>query len=86
MSVTLAEGQEKRLDIGLTPIPEEPATLWGVVSDAQTGARVNGAKIEVIGTGLSDLSDSAGNFRIEGIQPGTYSVKVSHPDYYDRTY
>lgn len=63
-----------------------PATLYGVVTDAQTGNPVNGAVIELVGTSWSDTSDYSGGFRITGIEPGTYTVRVSHPDYEEKFY
>ena len=85
MSITLSEGETKRLDVGLTPLPPEPATLYGKVTDADTGSGVSGATVSITGPGgsYSDTTDYGGNYRIEGIVPGTYSGLVIHPDYED---
>lgn len=55
-----------------------PATVSGVVSD-QTGASVVGARVELLGASTvsrSVDSDSQGRYRIEGLQPGDYTVRV----------
>lgn len=85
MSITLVEGQTKTLDVGLTPLPPAPATLYGKVTDAVTGSAVSGATVSITGPGgtYSDTTDYAGNYRIEDIVPGTYSGLVTHPDYED---
>ena len=55
------------------------AAISGVVSD-QTGASVTGAKVELV-SGLvairSVVTDSEGRYRVERLQPGEYTVRVT---------
>jgi len=83
MSITLSEGQTKKLDISLTPVyvPPEPATLYGTVTEAGSGYAISGALVEVVGTGLSDYTISNGSYQITNIPAGTYTIRFSHPDY-----
>ena len=85
MSITFAEGETKPLNITMTPVPLAPASLHGYVTDAETGGAVAGARVELIGLAY-DMTNSAGYFEITDIPPGTYSGKVTHPDYYDYTF
>jgi len=86
MPITLSEGQAMELSVTLAPVAIEPATLWGTVVDAETGSPISGATIELVGTPWVDTSSYIGSFRIEGIEPGTYTVRISHPDYETKTY
>ena len=58
---------------------QQPTTLSGIVSD-QTAASVAGARVELV-NGLvvtrSVATDSEGRYRVEGLQPGEYTVRVS---------
>src|SRR5258708_7527714 len=59
-------------------------TLIGNVTD-QSGAAVVGAKIEAVNvaTGVTTqaISDNSGIYRVEALQPGTYKVTVSAPNF-----
>lgn len=82
MSITLHEGETKSLNVNLTPIPLEPATLFGTIINADTGTAVIGATVTITGPATySDTSDSTGAYRITNIIPGAYNGEVSHPDY-----
>lgn len=62
---------------------QQPTTIGGVVSD-QTGASVAGARVEfVIGLVVtrSVTTDDEGRYRVEGLQPGGYTVRVSAPGF-----
>lgn len=90
MSVTLIEGVN-RLDAALTPVyvPPELATLYGVVTDSNTGYAIAGVLVEVITSGpgngigikLSTHTDFNGNYEITDISLGTYDITFSHADY-----
>jgi iron complex outermembrane receptor protein len=62
---------------------QQTAAISGVVSD-QTGASVAGAKVELVG-GLvvirSIVTDSEGRYRVEGLQLGEYTVRVTAPGF-----
>jgi len=83
MSIVLSEGQVRQLNTGLVPIyvPPEPATLYGVVSDVDTGSPVAGVLVSLVGTGFSAYTAGDGGYEIVNIPAGTYSVQFSHPDY-----
>jgi len=65
---------------GQTVLEASRATLTGVVMDSTGGAPLTGARVELMGTGQSTLTDSVGAFRISGISEGVYAVGFSHPD------
>jgi iron complex outermembrane receptor protein len=62
---------------------QQTAAVSGLVSD-QTGASVAGARIELLG-GLvvirSIVTDSEGRYRVEGLQLGEYTVRVTAPGF-----
>ena len=81
--VTLTEGQTKELNIGLALVyvPPQLANLFGVVADTDTGYAVAGVLVEIVGTGLSTMTASDGNYQIADIPAGTYTIRFSHVDY-----
>jgi len=85
MSLTFAEGEAKRLDVALTPIPIEPASLEGIVTDANTQQGIAGVLVQIVELG-STTTSSDGTYSIVGIPPGSYTVRFSHPDYQTAEY
>jgi iron complex outermembrane receptor protein len=62
---------------------QQTAAISGHVSD-QTGASVAGAKVELVSgvVGIrSIVTDSNGRYRVEGLQPGDYTVRVTAPGF-----
>lgn len=55
-----------------------PATVTGVVYDSTRARTLAGARVAVIGTAISGVTDSAGAYRLEGIPPGDYSLTFHH--------
>lgn len=53
-----------------------PATLNGTVSDSATGRAVAGAFVELVGTNLSAITDTAGAFTIGAVPPGEYTAEI----------
>jgi len=51
--------------------------ISGIIKDAETNQMLFGANILVKGTILGASSDNEGKFRVIGISPGTYVVKIS---------
>jgi outer membrane receptor protein involved in Fe transport len=51
--------------------------------DAETHQPLSGANVQVVGTDLSTVTDSAGRYVIGNVPPGTQSVKVSLVGYED---
>ncbi len=62
---------------------QQPTSISGVVSD-QTGASVAGASIELV-SGLvatrSVATDRDGRYRVESLQPGEYTIRVTAPGF-----
>src|SRR5580704_11992489 len=52
----------------------------GKITDAQTGAPVAGASIEIAGVGSLSTNES-GTFELKRIKPGSYRVKITSVGY-----
>lgn len=63
--------------------PEErlPATLIGQVVNSTTGLPVDGAVVNLIGSGYGAITDSTGNFRIPQTWAGTDTIEVRYIGY-----
>lgn len=84
MTITLAAGETRQLNVALTPLPPEPARLYGYVTDAAMAQPISGALVELTGVvNYSDITDAAGYYDIIGIAPGSYTVRVSAAGYED---
>jgi hypothetical protein len=72
------------------PEPEKTAPEWGtmigVIVDDHTGQAVPAAKVEILNTKRETvtITCSGGVFRVGVLDPGMYTLSVSHDDY--RTY
>ena len=53
------------------------ATLTGTVTDSETGRPLAGAVVFLIGTQLQSATTEAGQYRMDGIPPGHYLLRVS---------
>jgi len=82
MPRTLVEGLNT-LDVSLIPVyvPPPTATLYGTVTDAETGYAIAGVLVEVVGTAFSDFTNSSGNYSIVGIPVGIYTIRFSKEGY-----
>jgi Carboxypeptidase regulatory-like domain len=54
-------------------------TLQGFVMDSVHGAPLVNAKVSIVGTTRSSVTDADGHYRIDSIPPGSHSVVVEHP-------
>jgi len=64
------------------PTSREPATtLRGVVRGDPALPALAGVSVRVLGTGMGTVSDSRGEFEIQALKPGTYTVEASHPGF-----
>ena len=64
------------------PGQAEPAgSLRGRLTDAETGDPLPGVVISVTGTHLGAWADESGDFRIEGLAPGTHTLEATHVGY-----
>ncbi|MFN0157478.1 MAG: TonB-dependent receptor [Bacteroidota bacterium] len=64
---------------------QTPAFIAGKVREAATSNLLPGANVTVIGTQLGAFSDATGEFRIDGVLPGAYEIRVSFVGYAART-
>ncbi len=59
--------------------PEEPGTVYGIVTDIGTGAGVSGARVEA--GGQSTTTDERGTFELDGLDEGEVTLAISAEDY-----
>ena len=76
--ITLYEGTNE-LNVGLTPIPLPVANLYGLVTDAATGSRLQGVKVTL--DSLVTHTDSLGQYAFEGLTPGSYQITFEKDGY-----
>lgn len=55
--------------------------IKGTITDKETGEGVIGASVMVMGTTFGAMTDFEGKYTIRRLEPGKYSVKISHLDY-----
>jgi outer membrane receptor protein involved in Fe transport len=59
-------------------------TLTGQILDSLSHSPVTSANVQTSGGSRRTISDTAGAFRIDGLDPGTYSLTVSHVAYREK--
>ena len=64
--------------------PTPKASISGKILDQNTSEELAGVTIQVEGTDLKAYSDIDGNFRIDGVKPGTYTLVLSYISYKDK--
>lgn len=64
-----------------SPLAAQTGKLTGVVTDAESGATLEGAQIILQGTGISALTGTNGRYFIVNVPPGTYTVVVRRIGY-----
>ncbi len=62
------------------------SVLSGSVIDLHDGEPLSGATLILIGPEISVLTDFGGNYNINGLCDGTYSVQISHPECDTKTF
>ena len=79
MPITLEAGQTTELSVTVIPVyvPPQTATLYGVVTDANTGVGVSG--IEVSLDSLVRTTGADGRYEFADVEPGTYSLVFTDP-------
>ncbi|MBU0473938.1 MAG: carboxypeptidase-like regulatory domain-containing protein [Bacteroidetes bacterium] len=55
---------------------QETGALFGNITNARSGVWLNDLEVSIIGTNISTKTDSIGNFRINNIQEGDYTILV----------
>ena len=63
----------------LAQAPVHVATIRGTVVDSIHGRALAGASVSLDGTAASAVTDSLGQYRLEGVRPGSYRIAVYHP-------
>ena len=57
------------------------ASIYGNVKDASTSLPLEDVNVLILQTSRGSMTDAAGNYRITGIQNGTYTIQVSMTGY-----
>ncbi len=70
------------LDLSI-PI-SEPVTITGSVVDYASQEPLHSARVQLLGTDFSTLTDSAGKFGLSGLPPGRQTIETSHLGYATR--
>lgn len=76
--IILNEGPNE-LNVQMTPIPAAVATLYGIVTDAETGYAIPGVKVTL--NGLIATTDSIGRYAFEGLAVGSYMMTFEKEGY-----
>ena len=70
---------------GMDTVPTDLGSIRGVVRDAATGREVADARVELsstVGGSLSsDITGSTGQFSLDSVPAGSYTITVQHLDY-----
>lgn len=74
------------LFIGFNAVAQSGGTLKGTIKDESSGETLIGATVVVVGTYKASSSDFVGNYEIENIKPGDYSIKFTYIGYADKIY
>jgi len=61
-------------------------TLKGVLSDEESGEKLVGAYVRIVGTYGAAISEVDGSFIIKNIKPGTYTINISFMGYQQKIY
>lgn len=60
---------------------QEGGAVQGTVTDAENGEALPGANVVIVGTQQGAATDADGNYTIQEIEPGTYSLRASFLGY-----
>ena len=72
--------------LALNAIAQNKASIDGTVLSKNTQSPLGGITIQLNPAGLSSLSDSAGNFRLADLVPGSYSLVFSGVGFQTKTF
>ena len=59
-------------------------SLKGQVVDENSGEALTGVKLKIKGENVSTYTDFEGNFNLQGLKPGKYSIETSFISYKDK--
>ena len=76
-----AGGMIVALLCGVPAFAQRPGEIAGRVVEAGTAAPVEAAAVEVPQLGLRAWTDGTGRFRVRGVEPGIYRIRVSRAGY-----
>lgn len=62
-------------------LAQDAGTVEGTVTDASTGEALPGANVVLVGTQQGAATDSEGDYIIQGVEPGSYSVRATFLGY-----
>ncbi len=71
VSVTAIIDAKKQPTVGIS----------GQVVDTDTGDPISGATVMIVGTKQATTTGSDGKFTFGSLEPGAYTLKITHPDY-----
>ncbi|KPK63590.1 MAG: hypothetical protein AMS21_06615, partial [Gemmatimonas sp. SG8_38_2] len=83
-AIALARPALAALFLSLSPsfaAAQYPGELTGRIVDAITGEPVENVLVEVLGSGLTTLSDGRGDFHIRGLEAGRHTVRLTRLGY-----
>jgi uncharacterized protein (TIGR02145 family) len=80
--VEVFAGETTTLDVEMNAIP---GTIAGTVTNSETSETIVGATIIVDGTAYTATSNANGEYTIENVEPGIYSITGSADDYFQLT-
>ena len=66
------------------PAPSTQSPLSGVILDKESNEKLAGVTIQLASTDQKIYTNSKGEFTIDGVEPGTYKVKVNCISYKDK--
>tara|TARA_B110000902_G_scaffold50352_1_gene57775 strand:+ start:11777 stop:14590 length:2814 start_codon:yes stop_codon:yes gene_type:complete len=61
-------------------------TLQGVLTAEEDGEKLVGAYVRIVGTYGAAITEADGSYKITGIKPGTYSIKIAFIGFQDKVY
>jgi protocatechuate 3,4-dioxygenase beta subunit len=68
-----------------TTSTNDKAVITGKVIDQKTGESLAGALVELKGTDKKVYTDLEGNYSINNIEPGMYSIEINYISYSSKT-
>ena len=65
--------------------PPAKISLQGKVIDQKTMEELAGVTVELAGTDMKTYTDIDGNFKIDNVQPGKYTLNISYISYKEKS-
>lgn len=56
--------------------------IKGVVFDKELNEPLMGASVRIVGTRLGTTADLNGNFKLQGLKKGTYTIEISYVSFF----